>query len=321
MAHNKQTIEQILNLHNEGISNRGIAERVLGRSGAKSTIADILEREALRRSMDIPLQEGAKILQFDIETAPTRAYVWGRFKQNVGQSQVISEHFVLTWAAKWLGNDKIMWDALDQYPEYDPMDAYENDHKVVESLWKLLNEADIIVAHNAAFDTKVINARFAYHGLPEPSPYKIVCTLNIAKAKFRFPSNKLDSLGEYLGLGRKVDTGGFELWSGCYSGNKESFKKMTTYNIQDVQLLEDVYLRLRSWDQRHPNVSSYYEDEKLRCVTCGSTDLTTNLESKAMTGISTFEVVTCNSCGKHSRKRVNIKNKGKMKNTLTNISG
>jgi hypothetical protein len=320
MAYSKEFINEVLKLHSQGRSNRSIAKELIGRSGAKSTIADILEREKLRRSLDLPPKNGAKILQFDIETAPTRVYVWGRFQQNVGQNQVISEHFVLTWAAKWLGNDKVMWDALDQYPDYDPATAYEDDYKVVKSLWDLLDEADIVVAHNAAFDTKVMNARFAYHGLPEPSPYKIVCTLKIAKAKFRFPSNKLDSLGEYLGVGRKVDTGGFELWAGCYAGDKKSFKKMTTYNIQDVQLLEDVYLKLRAWDARHPNVSTFYNDNKTRCVVCGSDDLETNIDSLAVTGISAFEVITCNNCGKHSRKRVNLKDKVKMQNTLTNIT-
>lgn len=319
MAHSKEFVNQVLELHQQGLSNRKIAKQLIGRSGAKSSIADILERERLQRSLDIPIQKGAKILQFDIETAPTRAFVWGRFMQNVGQNQVLSEHFVLTWAAKWLGNDKIMWDALDQYPDYDPSTAYENDYKVVLSLWQLLDEADIVVAHNAAFDTKVMNARFAYHGLPEPSPYKIICTLRIAKAKFRFPSNKLDSLGEYLGLGRKVDTGGFELWAGCYAGDKESFKKMTIYNIQDVQLLEDVYLKLRAWDQRHPNVAVYYSDNKTRCITCGSDNLEVNYDSKAVTGTSTFEVLTCNDCGKHSRKRVNLLEKDKRKQLLANV--
>lgn len=320
MAHSKEFVGKVLKLHQEGLSNRRIAKLLLGRSGAKSTIADILERERIARSLDLPVKEGAKILQMDIETAPSRVYVWGRFQQNVGQNQVISEHFILTWAAKWLGKDKIMWDALDQYPDYNPLTAYEDDYKVVKSLWDLLDEADIVVAHNAAFDTKVMNARFAYHGLPEPSPYKIVCTLKIAKAKFRFPSNKLDSLGEYLGVGRKVDTGGFELWAGCYAGDKESFKKMTTYNIQDVNLLEDVYLKLRAWDQRHPNVSAYYSDDKERCVVCGSDDLFSQPDTVAASGMSMFEVVTCNGCGKHSRKRVNLKSKEKMKNTLTNIS-
>jgi hypothetical protein len=111
MAHSKATVKQIMDLHAEGMSNRKIAKKVLGRSGAKSSIADILERERIRRTLSVPVKEGAKILHFDVETAPARVYVWGRFMQNIGQSQVVSEHFILTWAAKWLGEDKVKWDA------------------------------------------------------------------------------------------------------------------------------------------------------------------------------------------------------------------
>ena len=36
-------------------------------------------------------QDNQKILFLDIETAPLRAFVWSRWKQNVGLSQTISE--------------------------------------------------------------------------------------------------------------------------------------------------------------------------------------------------------------------------------------
>ena len=144
----------------------------------KSTVGDFLSRNTYTDWWDsydggVGTAAGAKVLLHDIETAATKAYVWSRFKQNIGQSQVIREGYVLTWSAQWLGEEEILWDALDQYEDYDPSDVEENDQKVVESLWKLYDEADIVVAHNAPFDTKVMNARFAYWGLNPPSPYKI----------------------------------------------------------------------------------------------------------------------------------------------------
>lgn len=317
MAHSLETINEIMDMHFEGRSSRSIAKKVLGSKTKKSTVNYIIARYKDERSVGEAPPKQPKILLHDIETAPSRSYVWGRFKQNVGQNQVISEGFVLTWAAQWLGQDKIMWDALDQYDDYDPLSAYENDYKVVESLWKLYDEADIVIAHNAPFDTKTMNARFAYWGLRPPSPYKIVDTLQIAKSKFRFPSNRLDSLGDYLKVGRKVPTGGFELWSGCYAGDKQSFKTMTKYNIGDIHLLRDVYMKLRAWDGKAPNLSNYYDDSKARCVVCGSTELFA-IEKKAHTGVSTFDVLTCDSCGHHNRKRGNIKSKEKMSTTLMN---
>ena len=43
-----------------------------------------------------------KILLFDVETAPMRAYVWGRWKQNISLNETISEWYMLCWSAKWL---------------------------------------------------------------------------------------------------------------------------------------------------------------------------------------------------------------------------
>ncbi len=49
----------------------------------------------------------AKILIFDIETAPLRAYVWGRWKQNIHTEAIISDWFMLCWSAKWFMEDKV----------------------------------------------------------------------------------------------------------------------------------------------------------------------------------------------------------------------
>jgi len=49
----------------------------------------------------------AKVLIIDIETAPIMAFVWGIWQQNVGIQMIKSDWFCLTWAAKWLFEDKV----------------------------------------------------------------------------------------------------------------------------------------------------------------------------------------------------------------------
>jgi len=49
----------------------------------------------------------SKILILDIETAPLLANLWGIWNQNVQLDNIYCDWFILTWAAKWLFEDKV----------------------------------------------------------------------------------------------------------------------------------------------------------------------------------------------------------------------
>lgn len=240
----------------------------------------------------------SKILIYDIETAPNLSYVWGQYEQNVIEHD--RQWYMLCWAAKWLGEKKVYTSSLPDYKLYkkDP----ENDKEVVLALWKMLNEADVVIAHNGvSFDNKKTNARLIAHDIKPPSPYKTVDTRLVAKRYFKFNSNRLDDLGDYLGVGRKIQTGGFELWKGCMEGDKKSWKKMLKYNRQDVKLLEEVYLKLRPWITSHPNRALL--DEKVKsCPNCASTKL--QRRGYMTTRVSKFQRWCCTNCGAWSRSRL-----------------
>jgi len=211
----------------------------------------------------------AKILLFDIETMANLAWVWGKYEQNVIDYEM--EWYMLCFAYKWLGEKQTHVVGLPDFSSYKK--NKEDDKKLITALWDLFNEADVIVAHNGdAFDIKKANARFLYHGLTPPEGYKTVDTKLVAKRYFQFNSNKLDDLGQLLGLGRKIDTGGFELWKGCALGDMASWKKMMNYNKQDVVLLEKVYLKLLPWMVNHPNLN-LLNGTLCSCSNCASTNL------------------------------------------------
>lgn len=256
----------------------------------------------------------AKILMLDIETAPKTAYVWGMWKQNVALNQLVSDGYVLCGVAKWLGDDHIYHTALNYYPEY--KEEPENDKNVVESLWYLLDEADIVVAHNGkGFDIPVLNSRFVIHGMKPPSTYKIVDTLAVAKRHFRFTSNRLDALGEFLGVGRKIGTGGFTLWRDVLAGDKAAWKRMVDYCEQDVHLLEEVYMKLRAWHTGHPNVNLYGDIDKPSCNVCGSHHVQSRGYDR--TQVSTFRRFQCQDCGHWMRERTNLVDKDVRHKILT----
>lgn len=190
-----------------------------------------------------------KILLFDIETAPNVSYTWGKWEQNVIKFK--KEWYMLSFAYKWLGENKVHVVSLRQFPQYKRQP--ENDLYLVKELHKLFNEADVIIAHNGnSFDIKMAQAKFMMHRLPVPKPFKKIDTKLVAKLHAKFMSNSLDDLGEILGLGRKIKHAGFEMWLGCMAGEEKHWKNMEKYNKQDVVLLEKVYLALRGYMTNHP---------------------------------------------------------------------
>ena len=56
-------------------------------------------------------------------------------------------------------------------------------------------------------------------------------------------------------------------------GKKEAWEYMVEYNRYDVKLLEEVYLRLRSYDKSAPNLALYFDDDILRDPVTGSTEV------------------------------------------------
>lgn len=194
-----------------------------------------------------------RVLLYDVEVTASLGYTWGKWEQNVIHFE--KEWNMLCFAYKWLGEKKTHIVALPDFKGYKK--DRDNDLLLVKELHKLFSEADIVVAHNGnSFDQKMTNARFAFHGLPPPAPYKQVDTKLVAKRYFRFNSNALNDLGVFLKLGKKLKTGGFDLWLGCMAGDLKAWETMKKYNKQDVILLEKVYYKLLPWADQHPNMAT-----------------------------------------------------------------
>ena len=147
-------------------------------------------RSVLRRLKHQVPGRVPKILVFDIETSFMENYTWGTFKQDIAINQIKNDWNMICWSAKWLFSDEVIHDRLTGKES-----RRKDDKRITKSLWKLLDEADIVIAHNGdAFDIKKANARFLYHDLELPSPYRSIDTLKIARRNFKITSNKLDYL-------------------------------------------------------------------------------------------------------------------------------
>ncbi len=246
--------------------------------------------------------DAPKVLLFDIETAPILASVWGIWDQNVGLNQIERDWFVLSWSAKWLSCDAVMY--MDQRKAK----KIEDDKTTLQGIWNLLDEADVVVTQNGKkFDVKKLNARFIMNGLQPPSSYKHIDTLTLAKKHFGFTSNKLAYMTDKLCKKHKKSEHkkfpGFELWKECIAGNLAAWKEMEEYNKLDVLSLEELYKKLAPWDG-NVNFSPIVGSDVCKC---GSTDVVKN--GFHYTNNSKFQRYKCTSCGAESRdtKKLNSK--------------
>lgn len=300
---------------NSDLSWREIAKTV---GAPKSTVSDYLR--AKQNEIDSIHQRqknGAKVLLYDIETAPACVLTFGRFKQHITEEKVLEEGYMLSWSAQWLDSGTIMSEKISDHKSFkkNPHD----DAALVKSLWKLIDEADILVAHNNDFDEKTFNTRAIYHGCQPPHPSKRICTYKLSKGKFNFPSNSLKSLAHYLGLTNKIENEGFRLWRDCWHGDEKALETMQDYNIGDIVTLRELYLKVGAWDDRSPNLALFSDLNEETCGHCGSQNMK-ETGKYTITGVSKFETVRCKDCGKVSRRRVSVIPKHKRSSILMNIS-
>lgn len=256
-----------------------------------------------------------KILVLDIETAPILGYVWSIWEQNVGLNQIKADWHVLSWSAKWLGEKTVM------YADQRNASNIEDDKRLLEGIWNLLDEADIIVTQNGkAFDEKKLNARFILNGMKPPSSYKHVDTKQIASRKFAFTSNKLEYLTAALCKKHKKlkpkKFPGFELWKACLSGNQKAWKEMEQYNKQDVLSLEELYTKLAPWDNSINH--ALYDDSPVMVCSCGSRRFKAN--GHAYTSVGKYRRYKCTGCGAETRSSKNEFTKEKRESLTRRIT-
>lgn len=244
----------------------------------------------------------ARILLYDIETAPNLVHTWGIYEQNA--LEVVRPWYILCFAYKWLDESTTHVISLPDFKMHYKKNP-ESDYLIVKELHKLFSEADVIIAHNGNnFDQKKVNARFLVHGFDPPTHYRQIDTLKEARKHFKFDSNRLNDLGVTLELGEKVHTGGYNLWKDCMAGDESAWKQMKKYNKQDVVLLEKVYKALRPWMDNHPNVS-VLRGESNGCPKCGSFDLMKRGIRHNKT--TSYQEYQCRICRGYSRSRINLK--------------
>lgn len=230
-----------------------------------------------------------RILFLDLETTPNLAHVWGLWNQNVAITQLVAPTEVLCFGARWHGSKQVLFKSVH----------HDGKKAMLDAMHEVMSEADIIIGWNSqSFDVKHMHREFLENGYTPPAPHKDIDLMRVVKQQFRFPSNKLDYVAQRLGIGAKTQHTGFQLWLDCMNGDDKAWRLMKRYQIQDVNLLVDLYDVLKPWIKNSVNIAAGNEIHK-GCRNCGSTQL--HKRGTAITGKGKYQRYQCKDCGTWQR--------------------
>jgi transposase-like protein len=206
-------------------------------------------REYIDRSA-IPHHQTPRLLSIDIETLPGKFYSWSPAVDYLGRHMMITDWSLLSFSAKWVGDDRIISSVLTSEEA-----IMRDDRRLAIMIQALLDRAHTVITHNGRrFDIKKINTRLWKHKLQKPSDYRVIDTLVTAKSVFGLSYNTMDFIAEFVERDQKLHTSQ-SLWTGADHGDPTSLATMLEYNDQDVRTQEQIYMEMRPWIKGHPNLA------------------------------------------------------------------
>ena len=224
-----------------------------------------------------------KRLFFDIETAPMIVLSWGVGKVYLTHNNIIQPGAIICIGYKWAGEKKVR---LLQW------DREQTDKSMLEEFVPILHEADEICGHNGdRFDIPWVRTRCLYHRIPMMPGLVTIDTLKLARFYFRFPSNRLDAISQFMNHGEKIKTD-YELWKAVLRDDPKALARMGRYCKHDVNLLEEAQ------EVMDPYVPARSHIGHGICPGCGSENMTESKHRMTAAGYHKVQL-QCRDCGKY----------------------
>lgn len=202
-----------------------------------------------------------KVLFFDIETGGV-----GGLRADLG--------YVICFGYKFLGDKKATCLRISDFGGKGWPNNCQDDTELLKAANKVMQEADLLVAHfGEFFDRPFLESRLLHAGLEPLPPLRLADTCLIARKKLKLSSNRLDNLAKFLKCKtRKMQKGdGWpKWWFGAMRGDKKSISDMAKYCIVDVECLEEIFLKMRHLIPGKYLLNMAIGQERNVCVACGS---------------------------------------------------
>ena len=215
------------------------------------------------------------------------------YKKNIDYSNIIKERGIICICYKWEDEKEVhslQWDSK------------QSDKSMLQKFVQVANMSDEMVGHNGdRYDLTWIRTRCLFHSIPMFPLYKTIDTLKVSRSKFRFNSNRLDYIAQFLGMGKKIKTE-FSMWKDILlRKDKVAMEKMIKYCKMDVILLENIYKKLSVHIPNKTHYGVIFGQGKGTCPECGSDNLWVEKYSTSATGLKKVQYI-CKTCDKYHTK-------------------
>ena len=234
---------------------------------------------------------GFKRLFFDIETSYMEvSKIWRCGEQYIRPDQIRKHSAIICICWKFEGSEKIhslRWDK-------------GCDKKMIHKFVDIINDCDEVIGHNGDnFDIKWIRTRALFHGIMSMPEIKSIDTLKISRSKLKLPSNKLDEIAKFFGIGKKLEHRGMPMWEDIIERNcRKSMKEMVDYCKVDVEVLASVFKLLEGYSKPKTNMGAFAGGDKADCHFCASENNIMSNRRVSAAGI-TRVTMQCNDCHKY----------------------
>lgn len=219
-----------------------------------------------------------RILLFDIESMPDLDMVMNHLpsmSDYPGLTLKASINSVICFGYKWYGEGKTH--CLNAWDFKGWRTNINDDKELLKAALEIISTADAVVTHNGKrFDWKFIQTRLLKHNLPPLPKIVHIDTCAEAKRNLLMFNNRLNTVAKFLTKSEKLENGGWDLWSRVMRRDADAMSLMTKYCKQDVNVLGEVFKRLKPFINQLPNYNLYSTIEKDLCPNCGSTRLQKN---------------------------------------------
>lgn len=201
-----------------------------------------------------------KVAIFDLETAGLEA----------------NRAHILCAALKWLGKKEIKTWRIDDTPAYGTTPAsWTNDGPVAQAVADELVQADAVIAYYGGygrFDVPYLNTRLISNGL-DPLPFvTVIDPHRTARYALKLARNDMGSVAALFKTEHAKVHLPWEDWLAAKYGDRKAMDRILKYNINDIKVLEDLYLKMRPLIHNHPYVAQPVpgQDITMQCPSCGS---------------------------------------------------
>lgn len=189
-----------------------------------------------------------------------------------------------------------------------------DDSGLIKGFAKVFAGADWHVTwYGARFDLPVVNARIIASGLKPLPDIPHIDLWKTARYKFRTGGgNRLAKWQDFLGLPAEKTPVRASVWIKARYGHEPSLRYIYEHCIKDVDVLEDVFEKLRPWVTEEPARGLIVPTDSMACLSCGSRHLTRNGWRVAKT--RRYRRYQCQNCGKwQAEKKADNSIKGELK--------